>query len=1178
MKIKKFNYALLGLLAFSLTASAQQYEGDELEVGCYKYTVNADLGTKLNGTVTVVEVLDQDNFIKDNVLQFPGNIEYQVGSKKYTYKVTKMAPTLFHDIAYDAKSVTIPKELTEIPEGAFNTCTRLETITFEAGSQVKTIKNKAFASTMITSFDFTPCTLLEELDDNVFIDVDKPETNVNSFITSVTLPTGPEFKHINAAFRNLPELTEIVNLDKSYITELVAGSFDGDKKLTTVSLPNTIKWIDGNALEGSAVESFTVDVKSLISLGGGTVVLDEKATTMRDKYMFVPYGTKIKEEGDNKDPKTNLYNLGAKPAAPLKALVLKGELGGKICSYAFADCTGLTSTPAEGGQKFDLDQLTYGSKAQIEESAFAGCTGITALTINDIADNQLTAGEFTIEGGAFGDCPIATLTIGDVTTANAIGKGAFGKKLKDVTIGTVKAGTSVFEAGAFVWDDVDETTLKLATGQGEFVSADSPDKTKPIIGEGVFDFSAVGTKATKLPVVEIGEIKSQGGVFANGALNGPTISDLTFTGNINVNGIDNPILGSKKDKEWVIKYEMKAKTVNDLPQGAEKVTEPQYTLEEVGKYIQPEGVEGYAKIIGIKAANEQAVGGDIPAAQERAYIFEEEVALYERADGVEYDPTAEGDAATPREGMFQKEGEKYKKIVSAKKEETFVNKLKNLTFKGEILTNGIGYNDTEVEGTVIGGAFANLLSLKKVVFEKLLAENAVAAGSFEGSGLVGEDGNIGTEEDPFVDYQLASIEDYTVNPFNSNAFVAFDYVADLDGDESNPVIANPIERIIWWNVENDNLRKSIANAIHKDVLDNDGDVDTEYDGDDVDKKFNVYKWIDILAEEEEALANSFLVFRNQNEPNVAWGRYDLGSFKVEKGKYYKDDADEDGVDDKTGFEAYTATNMKIARRQKIDGSDVNITLYGLYTEQDDNKQLSSTYMVPLYAQDGYYYIRKQNKELIIVKVEKLNGDFTVEDLPVAYTNTQQDEDALTWKLDEEGNAINEIVADAKAEKELEIGQGTSVASLTPPTSSVWIQLFSAPDYTKADKSWTHEDLIDQVKKLMAETPKIKGYDLWIMTDPAKYNGFRIDKNAIEKGNGAFIGLNWYYSMLKNYDGDTTSEARVIWLDDAQATAIFSVNAFNGVTNDGAIYNLQGIRVNGTQKGVYIQNGKKFIVK
>lgn len=1161
MKIKKFNFALLGLLAFSLTASAQTKAGNELEVGCYKYIVNEDLGAnKLNGTVTVAEVLDYENFIKDGVLQFPGNIEYQVGSKLYTYKVTKMAKTLFHDIAYEATSVTIPKELTEIPEGAFNTCTRLATITFEAGSQVKTIANKAFASTMITSFDFTPCTVLEELGDNVFIDVDNPVTNVNSFITSVTLPTGPEFKHINAAFRNLPELTEIVNLDKSYISELGPKAFDGDKKLKVVSLPNTIKWIDKVALEGSSVESFTVDVKSLISLGGGNVVLNPAATTMRDKYTFT-------EAAATK----NLYNLDDQKAAPLKALVLKGELGGKICSFAFADCTGLTSTPAEGGQKFDLDQLTYGSKAQIETSAFGGCTGITALTINDIADNQLVPNtEFTIEGGAFGDCPIATLTIGDVTTANAIGAGAFGKKLKNVTIGTVKAGTSVFAAGAFVWDDVDETTLKLATGKGEFVSADSPDKTNPIIGEGVFDFSAVGTKATKLPVVEIGEIKSQGGVFADGALNGPTISDLTFTGNINMNGIDNPILGSKKDKEWVIKYKMKPTTITEdkLPDGAKIVTTAKYTLEEVGKYIDL-GEGNYAKIKGIKAnaENEGKVGTEeIPAANGRAYIYEEELDLSDVATATVYDPTAtEGDAATPRAGMFQKEGEKYKEIVSAVKEETFVNKLKNLTFKGEILSNGVG-----------GGTFANLLKLEKVVFEKLLAENAVAAGSFEGSGLVGEDGNIGTEEDPFVDYQLASIEDYTVNPFNSNAFVAADYVAVVEGDASATVITNAIERIIWWKVKNENLRKSIANAIHKDVLDNDGDVDTEYEGDDVDPKFNVYKWIDILAEEEEALANSFIVFRNDNEPNMAWGRYDLGSFRAENG--VKTDNNQDGIDDRTGVEAITeSTQMKIARRQKIDGANVNITLYGLYYEQDDNKELSSTYMVPLYAQDGYYYIRKANTELIIVKAEKLDGDFTIKNVPVAYTNKQQDKDALTWKLDEEGHPINEIVADAKAEKELEISLGVNLDEESP-MNSVWRQLAMAPNYTKANKSWTHEDLIDQVEKLMAETPKIKGYDLWIMTDPSTYHGFRIDKTAVERGNGAFIGLKWYYALLKNYDGDTTSPARVIWLDDDQATAIFSAKTFNSEVNNGAIYNLQGVRVNAAQKGVYIKNGKKYIVK
>jgi hypothetical protein len=281
--------------------------------------------------------------------------------------------------------------------------------------------------------------------------------------------------------------------------------------------------------------------------------------------------------------------------------------------------------------------------------------------------------------------------------------------------------------------------------------------------------------------------------------------------------------------------------------------------------------------------------------------------------------------------------------------------------------------------------------------------------------------------------------------------------------------------------------------------------------------------------------------------------------------------------------------MKIARRQKIDGSDVNITLYGLYTESDDNKKQSATYMVPLYSQDGYYYIDDENTELIIVKAEKIDGDFTESDLPVAYENTQKTE-VEDWKLDETtGEETKEIVMTeedvdliiAKGDVDAEDENGNPL-----PYNSVWMQLYRAKDYVKSNFTWTHQQLVDEVERKLAaeggdevlQKKNITGADLWIMTDPGKYNGFRIDKTKVEKGNGAFIGKNWYYALLKKYSTDTDANARVIWLDEDMATAIFSVNAFNGEANNGAIYNLQGIRVNGTQKGVYIQNGKKFIVK
>jgi len=92
----------------------------------------------------------------------------------------------------------------------------------------------------------------------------------------------------------------------------------------------------------------------------------------------------------------------------------------------------------------------------------------------------------------------------------------------------------------------------------------------------------------------------------------------------------------------------------------------------------------------------------------------------------------------------------------------------------------------------------------------------------------------------------------------------------------------------------------------------------------------------------------------------------------------------------------------------------------------------------------------------------------------------------------------------------------------------------------------------------------------------------VDSNPITKDNYTFIGVDWYYALLKNYlpDADPEAPARVIWLDEAQATAIFGVKGVNvkEALRNGAIYNMQGIRVDGTQKGIYIQNGKKFVVK
>jgi hypothetical protein len=57
----------------------------------------------------------------------------------------------------------------------------------------------------------------------------------------------------------------------------------------------------------------------------------------------------------------------------------------------------------------------------------------------------------------------------------------------------------------------------------------------------------------------------------------------------------------------------------------------------------------------------------------------------------------------------------------------------------------------------------------------------------------------------------------------------------------------------------------------------------------------------------------------------------------------------------------------------------------------------------------------------------------------------------------------------------------------------------------------------------------------------------------------------------------TPKDRLDIVFDGEATAINGV-ATKAAENNGAIYNLQGVRVNKAQKGLYIQNGKKYIMK
>lgn len=949
--------ALLAVFGFS-KASAQFTVGGKINVGYYQYKVTEKLTAKKTAKVTLLGWTTNPKQA-DGSIALPGSFDYADGMN--TYKVTVTAIAQRNNADFDlgpasqsavtnvseATKVVIPKDIVTIGEGAFWGCSSMTSIAFEEGSKVQTIGRNCFATTQISDFDFSPCTELQALETEVFVQPGLP----NTYITKVTLPTGPLFKHIGKAFQNLKNLAQIVNLDKSYIQEVVAEAFKNCDKLTTLSLPgNNLQYIDKQALAGSSIETLSINVSKLKNLSGGTV----------DPTTFA---------WSSGGSTANIYNQGVIKKTPLKKLTLTGTLTGIIDQYAFAYCDKLNGI-------LDLTGMTFGSTGQIASYAFRHCynsdalTGITGVKIADITDNR--SGDPAVAALAFDGCTLlATVVIGDITTANAIGNKAFGENLKDVTIGTIKADGAVFQAGAFSWKKVSGATLSLAQGEGDYLNANTV--STPIIPADVFNMSSITGLGDEdvYPVIKIGEIRSLGGVFAAGALMAPTkIKELTFTGSIAANGLDQAIINTA-------------------------------------------GYEG----------------------------------------------------------------------------------LTAITFKGAIGTAGIAT-----------GAFATCTKITTLTFEGLLAENAVAAGAF----AITDDGS----STYTLNYDCAEVPDYTVNPFAKGAL--------------NGTADAATTRFVVMKVKNSNL--------------------AAYFGDEViglttDKKFDVY----LVKAMADAASTGFIVYQDGTS-KLAWGRYDLGSFTVEK----KDKLDNE----------YTATDMSIPRFQEVqDGAaTVKVTIYGVYTDCNpkggsDFKGETSVYMVPLQVVDGNYQIPSTNTKPLIIRAEAISGAFTDQNVKIGYDVPASITNNSVWtELPDFGAA--------RGFNKNQTGNTVTTQILwdrtQPANYDVW---GSDAEFAKRGVEYTDY------------APKA----IYCLANPSNYQGFDIVKVLVSETSGR-IGVNWYYSILPHY-GKTESAARIVWMNDEEATAIFGVKGVKSASSDnGATYNLAGMKVDASYKGIVIKNGKKYIQK
>lgn len=290
--------------------------------------------------------------------------------------------------------------LVGIGSNAFKNCSSLSEIVFPAS--LIEIKSNAFEGCVSLSAIALP-TSLQNLGDGAFEGCSGVESISVAEGNAVYCGTGNCLVEIASKTLLYGCKNSIIPTDGSVVT-IGNSAFENCSNLTSLTIPSTVTTIGQYAFNGcSGLTSLTIPASvTVIDRSGAMDCIPFVGCTGLQSITVAVENTVYRSEGNCLiEKETGLLLLGCQNSI----IPADGQIKG-IYPYAFAGCTGLTAVTIP-------ESVTY-----IGSSAFENCTGLTAVTIPESVT--------TIENSVFRNC--TGLTQMTMSSTTIVAAGYFGYK------------------------------------------------------------------------------------------------------------------------------------------------------------------------------------------------------------------------------------------------------------------------------------------------------------------------------------------------------------------------------------------------------------------------------------------------------------------------------------------------------------------------------------------------------------------------------------------------------------------------------------------------------------------------------------------------------------------------------------------------------------------------------